>query len=345
MKGRNRIISETTKKVLNEYLGVSDEIMGISEEIFNTLISQMGNEPWHLSDTFVNPDGSDGYVKWMFLNIEGTKASRIIKNVYVKLYGFDDRKYTSKEYETFLLKKGLLKISYSPSYKAIKLIMGFPLSGRLDSYSKNNLMTSLNHEVKHAFQDNKKGGIEISNAYLNSLRTTDFDADEPTTIKLMRYNIKDCYYVLDVSEIDARLQEIYIELYQNGGQLNECESYKRVLDAINNYKWLFNILKPKDDFDDRYYQKEREAFQQTLDDELGGGITINMFMRYCERGIKRFNERFRRIITRYREENGLESGGSFRNYAHGEIPQGNIFNGKRSNPSVWQKMRNFFKRR
>lgn len=343
MINNERMIKETTKKVLQEYLGVSDYIMEVSEEIFSMIISQAANKQWIPTDNFTNTDGSNAYVKWMYLDIDDTQVSNVVEDVYVKLYGFDINKYTFKEYTSFLNNKGLVDLAYSPSSKMIKLIMAFPLNGQLDSYGKNYIISSLNHEVKHAFQSVKRGGTRISDAYTKSLKDTNFDTDESASFKLMRHYIKNCYYVLNSDEIDARLQQLYIELCQNDGKLALSKSYKRIITAIENYRWLLTILNPKNSFDEKYYKKERSMFQQILNDELGEDITIRMFVRHCVKGIKRFNEHFKKVIARYREENGIFNG-SFRQYANGEIPQGEIFNGKR-NSSLWKKLMNRLKKR
>ena len=343
MRTNERMISETTKKVLQEYLGVSDYIMEISEKIFNMIISQSQSKLWNPTDNFVNSDGSEAYMKWMYLDVENTEVSNVVEEVYIKLYGFDARKYTFEEYTNFLGDKGLVNLAYAPSSKMIKLIMAFPMNGQLDSYGKNYIISGLNHEVKHALQSVKRGGTKISDAYTKSLRGTNFDTDETESFKLMRHYIKDCYYVFDSNEIDARLQQLYIELCQNDGELALSKSYNRVITAVKNYKWLLRILNPKDSFDKNYYEKERSMFQQILNDELGEGITIRMFIRNCGKGIKRFNEHFKKVIARYREENGI-SNGSFKQYANGEIPQGEIFNGRR-NSSLWKKILDRFKKR
>ena len=62
MRTNERMISETTKKVLQEYLGVSDYIMEISEKIFNMIISQSQSKLWNPTDNFVNSDGSEAYM-------------------------------------------------------------------------------------------------------------------------------------------------------------------------------------------------------------------------------------------------------------------------------------------
>ena len=147
--------------------------------------------------------------------------------------------------------------------------------------------------------------------------------------------------MFDKDEIDARLQQIYIELTQSGGNLGKSNEYKRIAKAETSYKWLkYEVLFPKKgSFDSSYYSEERNLFKQELERMLGSEITPKEFFRHCESGIKRFREHVRRIIGRYRNEYGTPSG-SFTNYAKNEIPQSNVFkNGGKMEPEFLRKLR------
>lgn len=106
-------------------------------------------------------------------------------------------------------------------------------------------------------------------------------------------------------------------------------------DAIEGYNWVKNdVIMSKD----KFYNKERGIFAQTVKEELGLNAPSQWF-KYCERGIKKYNSQFRRIMGRRWEEIGNPSLGSFKTYSQGEIPQRDMFM-SRKNPSLWKRMLN-----
>jgi hypothetical protein len=351
-----KLINEVTTKVIQEYLGVSDDVMEVSEEIYSLMMRQLNfefeyankyNESiWKHSDVYLQ-NGEEVMTMRMWLDINESKASEFLNSVFIRLYGYNPNKYDFFSYYKLLAEKGLVKMAYAPNSEKISLMIPYPLVGELEPNIQHYLITCINHEVKHAFQSKRRNGANVSDAYANSLKNTNFDADEKNTIILMRAYIKNCFYVFDKDEIDARLQEIYLDLTHYYA-IEKSPAFLRFVEAMNNYSRLMKVLtKDKNSFDYKYYEEERKRFQEILTNELGDGITIQHFIRYCERGIKYFKEHLRHIIGRYNQENNINYG-SFKQYAANEIPQEDIFKYKeimRKNPSLWKKLLNRLKKR
>ena len=333
----NFLFENAVNKILLEYGGVSDEIIEMADEIFNLILSQHRNYSWKESDL-----DNCGYKKSFILNLNGTKSNQLVKEVNVKLFAFDPRKISYAKIYQDLLENGFINIAYSPSAKRIILRIPWPITDQFTDDEKISIISSINHELKHALQDNKRGHTSITNAYTNSLRYQMNDNDK-NNVWLMKYYIKKCYYLFDIDEIDARLQETYIEL-NNKGNLNNCEVYQEIKNAKKWYKYLFKIFYPKTKFEDEYYSKDRESFQSILTEVLGEGITAKQFFIYCQKGIKRYDEHLRRILGRYNIENNI-SNGSFKQYSNSEIPMGNIFQIKKETPTLWKKLSNLLNKR
>lgn len=121
------------------------------------------------------------------------------------------------------------------------------------------------------------------------------------------------------------------------GDINKSKTYQRLCRAKEEYNWLYKLLFSSNSFDAKYYQESRKQFPQILTDMLGDGITTKQFIKYCQNGIRKFDEQLRRIVGRYGTENNITRG-SFKQYAQNEIPMGDIFTLKKRNPSLWKRL-------
>lgn len=332
---RNSLIENVVRKVILEYSGVSDEIMDISQEILSLIFQEEKNHDWKMSQV------TGDYYKRFSLPIEGTEISKIVNEVLIRLFYYNPKQMNFEMAKEVYTETGDLKLAFSPMRNGIKIYIPFPGDGQMDEQGVQCLLSYINHEVKHAYQSRKRGGTIINNAYINSVKPMPDIDEKNLVIRIMRGDIRNLYYMFDKDEIDARLQEIYIQLMNNGGDLSKCNSYKKMAHQEKRYNWLKNelLFPPKDSFEMKYYKKEREVFKMELERMLGDEITPGEFFYHCESGIKRFREHVRRIIGRYRNEYGTPSG-SFANYTKNEIPQSGMFkNGGKMEPELIRKMR------
>ena len=337
----NKLIESVVNKVILEYCGVSDEIMDISSKILQLIFEQEKWERWKQSETYLYPNGQYGYTKSFYLDTqEGLGINNIVNNVFIKFYGYNSNKHSFAEMKEYLNEKGLLSIGYSPSKEMIIIKIPFPYKGSLDDFGRQYLLTSINHECKHALQSVRRGGTNISQAYQNATKwDNNFGKSDEASIYLMKVYIKRCYYMFDLDEVDARLQEIYLELSENG-DLTKCNTYNDMQNALKSYKWLYTLMYDEDKFYAKFYEDERKIFQQILTDMLGEGVTTKQFFAYCAKGVRRYKEHLRRVVGRWQEENDKYNG-SFKQYASNEIPQEYAFKLnqiKRTNPSLWRKL-------
>ena len=335
----NKLVESVVKQVILEYGGVSDEVISESDYFYKQLMAQSNRYEWKY-----NADTSDYWEKKFTIDVS-MEDGHIVKGASVKLYGYDGRKHSFREMFDELNERGYINIAFSPSRRIIILKIPFPYDGDIDDYGRDYLISSINHEIKHGLQDLRRGGTNISDAYAKSLSRKTIE-DEDSVIYLLKSYTKQLYYLLDLDEVDARLQEIYIQL-KSVGDLDKCNSYQKLKEAQKRYVWLHNVLYPINKFEAEFYKEGREQYQKILTEMLGGGITISQFIKYCEKGLQRFNEHLRRIVGRYRNEIGV-SNGSFRNYAQNEIPMGEIFRLrkelKKENPSLWRRLMSYLRR-
>ena len=329
----NKLIESVVRQVILEYSGVSDEVINLSELVFAEMAKQSRNYQWTKAE-----QTSGEYEKNFTIDLE---EGSLGKGAIIKLYGYDSRKQSFSSKLQELEERGCVKLAFGVLTKMVKLSIPYPLEGELDDYGKDYIITSLNHEIKHALQDYKRGGTKVSSAYQKAVKNYKIN-DKDSITYLMKAYVKDMYYVLDPDEVDARLQEIYIEL-RNTGSLQQSKAYQRIKEKEKEYVWLSRILYPQTDFDVEYYKQAREQFPQILAEMLGNGITANQFMRYCKKGIDRFNEHLRRVVGRYNMENNITRG-SFKQYTQNEISPRDMFILKKKNPSLWKRLMSNFRR-
>lgn len=327
-----QVIRESVDDLLLEYGGVSDEILTISKDILNTIIEKANDCYWMQSQT------NGMYFKRFSFNVPNNELLADCE-VNVKLLGYRQPPFNFAialdEYNEFL------KLGYAPSKHIIFIYVPYPSYGEIDDYGKHYLLSSINHEVKHAYQSAKRKGTSISQAYLNSREGKDFGKNESNSIQLLRYYIKNSFYFFDQDEIDARLQEIYVDLTEIPN-LAQSQTNNRILDAIKGYNYIkYQMIFPTDKILQDFYQDVRNDFPRILKEVLGEEMTPKMFFNYCDKGIQRYKQKLRRILGRFHEEQGITNG-SFKQYSQNEIPQGEIF---RKKPSLWQRMFNNFKKR
>lgn len=308
----NNLIENVVRKVILEYSGVSDEIMDISQEILTLIFETEKGYDWKVSRT------TGDYYKRFSLPIEGTKTSRIVNGVLIKLFYYNPNDMDFYMAREVYAESGEMNLSFSTSRETIKLYIPFPGNGVMDNDGVNYLLKAINHEVKHAYQHRMRGGTTIPLAYFKSVtQSEDNGGEKNLKLSAMRQDIKNLYYVFDKDEVDARLQEIYLELLNNNGNLNKCRTYVGINNGKRRYKQLMSeILSPKNSFNINF----RDELKRMLGDE----ITPKQFFYHCESGIKRFDEHVRRIIGRYKREHET-SNGSFKYYAKNEIPQSGVF--------------------
>lgn len=347
------LIENVCRSVIQEYLGISDEVTELANEAFSLLSYVYDNTPRWMTHNF---GGEQLMTKHMIVDLAKNQdmvdlgLSKVISSFNIIFYGYDQRKYSYEEYIDYLAEVSnkcgdrLLRLAFVPSIREIKLFIPFPIDGNIEDDMKRDVMSSIRHEVEHAWQSYKRGGTKVTSQYTKSLARNDWNSDKNTALPLLRYYLKHCYYALDPDEIDAKIHEIWYELESGSGKLEDCEGYKFMLEVQKDYKWVRNLFESKNKFDIKYYEMERSMFPQLVRDEVGLNSPSQWF-RYCEKGIRKFNEQIRRVAGRQNAVSGYQGNGSFKNYAKGEIPQGELFRIKKENPSLWRKLVNRFMKR
>lgn len=337
----NNIIESVVKKVILEYGGVSDEIINISNIIFNKIYREHRN---HSRRTYFTQDDFNGhklYGKKFYLDInDSEEIMNVVQEVAVQLYYYDTINEDYASLFEFLNSHRMISNYFSPSDRMIRLTFPWPNDDRFDANSRTTILSTINHEVKHAFQDSREGGHFISSQYIKADKEQDREigynkeADTPSKV-LVDYYIPWIYYRLHRREIDAWLQEMYIQGIENS-DIKETKIYKMLAETIKDY----NNLKRWYSSNDKYYTNQK--IKDYIDNSIKRIDSPKSYFAMCDRNIGYLKKKMRRVIGRWYEEKGITNG-SFKQYSSNEISQSLPFNTQKKNRNRWKNMlRKFF---
>jgi hypothetical protein len=213
------------------------------------------------------------------------------------------------------------------------------MDNRIVDKIRNDMLSTINHEVKHAYQGSRNSNDTITQQYINATKELEKgfgwnkEASSPLK-KIIDYDVPWIYYKLDRPEIDAWMQEMYIQA-QETSDIKQTKTYEMLTSILSDY----NKLKDYYTSSDSYYTNQN--IKQYIDNSIRRIDEPRNFFKVCDRNVDYLTIKMRRVIGRWYEEQGTYSG-SFKNYASNEIPQGSPFKNRRS----WRDMfKNFFNRK
>ena len=338
MKISEQLIENVVRDVILEYGGVSDDIMHLSYVIFNEILNQQSNYASNcISD--LNFKGTNIFYKEF--NLEFNKKSEIAyvaNEVKVQVFIYNDQIVSYDEIYGFLNENHLIKLSFAPYKRIIKLTLVLPNSGNIGSDIRYDSLSSINHEVKHAYQYakyNNSNNPNVQQAYTKALKELgSFGDDESPLKQLVTYYIPWIYYKLDKEEIDAWMQEMYIQATDD---IRNTKTYKSLIDVIEKY----NQLKSWYTSNEFYYTSQN--IKEYIDKSIRRLDTPRNYFKVCDRNVLYLKRKMRRVIGRWDEEM-MNNHGSFKQYSQNEIPMGSPFIQNRRNikNKKYSMLRNLF---
>jgi len=323
---KNNLIESIVKEVILEYGGVSNDIMQISMTIFN-LIYEHHRE--YRGQTFQIGDKKI-YGKTFNLDISGIQALSFLNGITVSLYYYNPQNETFDDVKDFISSNGYLKNYFTPSNRVITFSFVWAMTDVIPHREKKYIVSTINHEIKHAYQSYKRGGTnnitpQYSKAQCEMMNKFGFNSAANTPTKqIVDFTIPWIYYRLDRDEIDAWVQEMYVESqYEN--DIRDTKTYKMLSDTINDYKFLKQAY--------AYAKEYIDASIRRIDEPKN-------YFKLCDANISYLIKKMRRVIGRWNEENGTARG-SFKKYLSKEIPQGDTF--VKRNKGIYDILKNWYR--
>ena len=341
----DKLIEQVVREVINEYGGVSDTIMEMSTYIFNEICRQQSNCRAMLLPNEGQFDGEQIYFKRFWLEYGGELID-IANEIVVDLYLYDPNTVSYGDFCEYIRGIGKMALSFSPKFKRIRLTFAWPKDGNIGSIERYDMMSSINHEVKHAYQSAKRGGEnfitqQYANANVEKAKPLGYYKDADTPLKrLVDYTIPWIYYKLDRDEVDAWLQELYIEGCQSD-DITKTKTYLMLKDVISDYTTIKNWYST----DDAYFTKQ--GTKAYIDKAIRRIDEPTAYFKLCDSNLSYLLKKMKRVIGRWYEERDMASG-SFRHYAHNEVPQKSPFIDKKPQGrygSLRDKIMKFLKKR
>lgn len=297
------LIEKICKRVLNEYLSVSDDVLELSEECFHLYMETFYNEEWQYK---LSQNGKLMKCKSKVYDLkeyDDLRLGELIDTLEVKLFGYSKEHITYEEYENILEDSGLAVRQFIPELRKIELFMPIPFDGKYGNNEWLNVKATINHEIKHALQSSKrKGGTIITNAYRQSTSTNDYNDIESGEEKEVIHFIKVAYYALHQDEVDSKIQELYFQLSNNGysNDYKHFNAYKEMSTVLEWYKLTKRIMVDGETLNNDKLELLKNKFPSIVRQTLG--ISVSNWVRHCENGVRRFYKQLRRMVQRHNNE-------------------------------------------
>ena len=322
MKMNDKLIESVVKKVILEYGGVSNEIMNISYDIFNAIMEQHRQyRRVPIDDNALQFNGHTLYCKEFDLEFNVSNPIwKVCRGVSVRLFFYEPNTENYDMLENFMNKNKLYHMAFNDKTKVIKLSIAWSSDDKMDDYAKYEIISSINHEVKHAYQSSKKNGLGMPDEYftakdeLNKKFGWNEEADTPSK-QLVDYYVPWCYYKLNKAEVDAWLQELYISANKTK-DIKTSSMYRTLVNTINDYKRLKEWYCTSET--EPYYKEQN--LKQYIENSIRRITEPRKYFELCDRNVGYLERKMRRVIGRWYEEQGITNG-SFKKYANGEIKQ------------------------
>lgn len=335
MEYNENLIESIVKQVILEYGGVSNEIIDLSYYIFNEILRQH-REYGRGVVPHLEYNGGWVYYKQFNLNFSQNKElCNIVNEINVTLFFYDSTKISYEEFDSFLKENHLIKLSFNPELKRIRLSFAWSNNDSIEGDARYDIQSSINHEVKHAYQSFKKGNVSngISPQYLKATKEMEngFGVDESAIKRYVTYVIPYVYYKLDKEEIDAWVQEMYIQATTD---IKKTKIYKSLISTLESY----NVLK-------KLYLSNDDDFEKNIHDYIDKSIrridNPRSYFKVCDANVSYLKRKMRRVIGRWYEDT-MQTNGSFKQYTSNEIPMGTPFIQTNSKNTKYSRLANLF---
>jgi hypothetical protein len=320
MKINEEKLREIISDVILEYAGVSDEVMSISRRIVGSALEYLNGGRYGSVDVWkrrclgfgieqMYPGGDVNQMPLTDVDLRDYRQifwvediedlDDMISSVFVCAYGYnlldvEKENYAVAFLANYIQSRGEHFCYYKPDTRSIVLNLPCGIDPRDGSaHIGSTVLSTINHEVKHAFQYYKRGGDGIiDKSYHVSSYSTAGDSNIIDNLGLSVGQIKYAYYAFDFDEVDAVLQQIYIEITEKNCELERSWSYMNITMAKEIYNKIYSFYNSS-----RYKYPIRDLFNK-----IYGSDFIDKYLVHCQRGIKRFDEHLRRIIGRISSE-------------------------------------------
>ena len=320
MKINEERLRDIVSSVILEYAGVSDEVMSISKRIMDSVLEYLNGGRYGSVDVWKRrclgfgmeqmfPGGDVNQMPLTDVDLRDYRQifwvediedlDDMISSVFVCAYGYnlldvENENYAVAFLANYLQSRGEYFCYYKPDTRKIVLNLPCGIDPRDGSaHIGSTILSTINHEVKHAFQYYKRSGNISRKKFYNMLGyNTDADPNIIDNLGLSVEQIRYTYYAFDFDEVDAVLQQIYIEITEKNCELERSWSYMGIMTAKEIYNRIYSFYSSR-----RYNYPIRVLFNK-----IYGSDVLDKYITHCQRGIKRFDEHLRRIIGRISSE-------------------------------------------
>lgn len=307
---QKQLIENIVRQVLLEYGGVHDDIIQWGNDLYEQILENSNGYARRIASFMPSYNDRPVYYKMFQLHprIDGVVIH--VKVVLFLIFPNEDK----NNFQDFLLDHDVLDNYYTHGKNCGELSFVWPADNNVDTAMKGEIIGTINHEFKHAFQSQKTKKQGVSRQYQRAQAEINKGSFGDTNIQqIVNYEVPWIYYRLDRDEIDAWIQEMYAEAKVKQIDIRDSRRYKKLQDTVRDYNLIRYFLKN--------YPQEKEAILKSISriDEP------QRFFAYCDKRIAYLQQKMKRIVGRWQEEHG-QATGSFKQYASNEIKPTSPFN-------------------
>lgn len=319
----DEIIQNSVRQRLLEYAGVSDEVSGAAESLYDTILRVQENVRWEqLAETW--PDGSPIFRKEMQFNNSGFIPFADV--IWVFIYGYDPNVMDADDaYDN--LKKAIpnFKNKFSQITHEVMLSIPWPSIGVWRE--KDKLIGTIGHELMHCWQNHNRGVGHYKSLAIKSNNAVE-GPDIQSSMDYVKTS-KDLAYYFDDDEMGAWIQGAWHEAPRYGGieKTPSWGSLKNAIALLEEFEENVDILKKLCD-----YRNDRSDFLKVNDYfRKQYNMPLKKFLYVMRNKGARLRQAMMKLKYRWMEENGQGGTGNFSKYASGEIENNVRFNQRNRN--------------
>lgn len=319
----DEIIQNSIRQRLLEYAGVSDDVSGAAESLYDTILRVQENVRWEqLAETW--PNGYPILRKEMQFNNSGLIPFADV--IWVYIYGYDPN-IMNADAALEGLRAAIPNFGshFSLITHEVEISVPWPSIGA--EYEKNKLVGTIGHELMHCWQNYNRGFAQYK-ALSDKRKKV---VERPDIQSSMDYadTSKALAYYFDGDEMGAWIQGAWHEAARFG-DLENTPSWMEM-------KYALNVLKQFEDGVDTLkklcdYKNDRSDFLKVNDYfRKQYNMPLKKFLYVMRNKGARLRQAMMKLKYRWMEENGQGGTGNFSKYASGEIENNVQFNQKNKN--------------
>ena len=277
-----KIVQKSISHLLMEASGISDEVVEASKQVLSELF-KVDFKTLNWEKAYIN----DETLIWPYKTI---RTFVKIPNP-ITINGFDSVKTFQFTLYNFLTMEDISEYGIACGIGGGFNLMDKEISITIPCLDmiplRGNAYELLAHELMHVFQDEKKGGEDVSFAYAKAMSIL----NQKVQYNEKEWVIANLIYRLDRREIDANAQELFLQLLGRSDQPLKVSSFEGLME----FPFMREAEYVKRNFA-MPFLSESEEYEDILQEFH---LKLSDFISFVKRGVSYSDRKLRQVVNRY----------------------------------------------